>query len=271
MTIDFSLWLFVATLASGLVALVDKIWFEKKRLAQFEGKLEGLSKKEKYKLTKAPLLADYARSLFVVFLVVFALRSFVVEPFRIPSGSMLPTLKIGDFILVNKFAYGVRLPLSNKVVIKTGEPKAGDILVFHYPVYPEVDFIKRVVGVPGDKISYLNKVLTINGKVMTQTFLGNVIDPANSLTEQSKKYREDLQGVEHNIYTMPWRLDHNFKNLVVPKGEYFVMGDNRDNSEDSRYWGFVNQKYLVGKAFFVWFSWDSSDYSVRWDQIGRVL
>ncbi len=271
MTIDFSLWLFIAIVASGIIALVDKIWFEKKRLAKFEGRLDGLNKKEKYKLTKAPFLADYARSLFVVFLVVFLLRSFVVEPFRIPSGSMLPTLKIGDFILVNKFAYGVRLPLNNKVVIKTGEPKAGDVVVFHYPVYPDVDFIKRVVGVPGDKISYIDKVLYINGKEMKQKYLGEFTPRANSLTQPSKKYREDLQGVEHNIYSMPWRPDHNFKNLVVPKGEYFVMGDNRDNSEDSRYWGFVNKKYLVGKAFLVWFSWDSNDYSVRWNQIGRIL
>lgn len=271
MAIDFSLWLFIATLISGIIYFIDKFFFEKKRLFSCKGKLDGLSKKEKYKLVKAPFFADYARSLFVVFLVVFILRSFVVEPFRIPSGSMLPTLKIGDFILVNKFSYGIRWPFGNKVIFSSGKPKSGDVVVFKFPVNPKIDFIKRVVGVPGDKISYINKVLTINGKIMKQEFLAKTLDPNNSLTQSSLKISENLKGDKHNIYIMPWKNETDFKGLVVPKGKYFVMGDNRDNSEDGRYWGFVDQKYLVGKAFLVWFSWDSSDYRVRWNQIGKVI
>jgi signal peptidase I len=223
MAIDFSLWLFIATLISGIIYFIDKFFFEKKRFFSCKGKLDGLSKKEKYKLVKAPFFADYARSLFVVLLVVFVLRSFMIEPYRVPTGSLLPTIKLGDFILVNKFAYGIRWPFGNKVIVSTGTPKSGDIVVFHYPVNPNIDYIKRVIGLPGDEISYINKVLTINGKVMNQEFLGKTVDSNNSLTQASIELRENLKGNMHDIYTMPWVNTTDFKDLVVPKGKYFVM------------------------------------------------
>lgn len=270
MNIDFTFWLLFLTVASFVIMMVDWLFFEKKRKARFEGKLEGLSKKEKQKLLKPPFLADYARSLFIVFLVVFVVRAFVVENFRIPTGSMYPTLKTNSFVLVNKFAYGIRNPITNEVWIKTGEPKRGDVIVFHYPVDPKVDFIKRVVGMPGDKISYQNRRLYINGKEIPETLIGNIVEPVNSLTEKSKEYQENLLGIQHHILTMPWVSSLNFKNVVVPKGMYFVMGDNRDNSEDSRYWGFVSQSDLVGKAFFVWLSVNTSPFKIRWDELGSI-
>lgn len=272
MTINFELWLLIATVATGLVALIDKLFFEKRRLSKIDPEhLQKLNKKERYRAIKAPFFADYSRSLFLVLLVVFLLRSFAVEPFRIPSGSMLPTLKIGDFILVNKFSYGLRMPITNKVIIPIGKPKRGDIVVFKYPANPEVDFIKRLVGLPGDKISYINKELFINGKEIPKSFVGSILQPSNSPTEKSQEYREKLGKFDNSVLNVSWNNAKNFKNVVVPKGEYFVMGDNRDFSEDSRYWGFVPAKNLVGKAFFVWFSWNSSDYSIRWNQIGTVL
>lgn len=270
MNIDFTFWLLLLTVVSLIIAIIDKFFFEKKRKAQFADKLEGLDKKEKEKLLKPPLLADYARSLLPVFIIVLLLRSFVIEPFRIPSGSMYPTLKTNDFILVNKFAYGIRNPITNNTWIKTGQPKRGDVFVFHYPVDPKVDYIKRVIGLPGDVISYQNRQLTVNGKKVPEKFLRNIVESVNSSTQASKEYEENLTGVKHGILTMPWRSSISFKNLVVPKGMYFAMGDNRDNSEDSRYWGFVPASDLVGKAVFVWFSWDSDKNRVRWNQLGSI-
>ncbi|MCF6765215.1 signal peptidase I [Thiotrichales bacterium 19S3-7] len=270
MNIDFNFWLLFLTVASFIIMVVDWLFFEKKRKAKYKDQLAGLSKKEKHKLLKAPFLADYARSLFMVFLIVFLLRAFVIENFRIPTGSMYPTLKTNAFVLVNKFSYGIRSPFTNKTWIETGEPKRGDVVVFHYPVNPNVDFIKRVIGVPGDKISYQNRRLTINGKEIPETLLERLIEPINSLTQKSNKYQEDLLGVKHDILTMPFKSSLSFKDLVVPKGMYFMMGDNRDNSEDSRYWGFVPEKDLVGKAFFVWLSFDDSSYSIRWSQLGWI-
>ncbi len=269
----FPLILLILLIASALISVVDKFIFEKKRLAQLDPAidLKKLSHKQRYKLLKPPLIGDYARSLFVVFLVVFVIRSFLVEPFRIPSGSMLPDLKIGDFILVNKFAYDVRLPVWHKILFDTGKPKRGDVVVFRYPVNPRIDFIKRVVGLPGDRISYVNHVLTINGQVMSQKVIAHEMSLPDSTTQAVTKLQENLSGVMHNIYRMPWRSSQNFYHVTVPKGEYFVMGDNRDNSEDSRYWGFVPAKDLIGKAFLVWFSWDANNHSVRWSRIGKEI
>jgi signal peptidase I len=269
----FALGLLIATVAAITIAVVDKIWFEKPRvaLAKKAADFESLDKTGKQARTKAPLIADYARSLWPIFLIVFLLRSFVVEPFRIPSGSMLPGLKIGDFILVNKYDYGLRWPVWHGTFFKVGSPKRGDVVVLRFPVDPKVDFIKRVIGLPGDHVSYVNKTLFINGKKMPQKFLKNIIQPANSIAHPSKEYQETFGHKTHLIYDMPWLKARNFKNIVVPKGEYFVMGDNRDNSEDGRYWGFVKTKQLVGKAFMIWMSWDSTRYRVRWSQIGRMI
>ena len=273
--INFDYWLFIATIITGVVYLLDKLFFAKARYEKNKHKLEGLNKKEKAKVLKAPIVAEYCRSLFSVFLIVFILRAILFGNFNIPTGSMETTLPIGDFLIVNKTAYGIRMPFSNKVIIKTGEPERGDIVVFHYPVYTGVDFIKRVIGLPGDRISYIDKVLYINGKKMPQTFVRNKVVLDDSPTDPVKIYQENLGKVKHNIIDMPWRKSMNFRNLVVPKGEYFVMGDNRDNSADSRYWGFVPEKDLVGKAMFVWMSWNSNASSfwnkIRWHEIGRTF
>ncbi|MCF6767745.1 signal peptidase I [Thiotrichales bacterium 19S11-10] len=270
MNIDFTFWLLFLTVVSFIIMVIDWLFFEKKRKEKHKDKLAGLSKKEKQKLLKAPLIADYARSLFLVFLIVFLLRAFVVENFRIPTGSMYPTLKTNAFVLVDKYSYGIRNPITNHTWIQTGQPKRGDVVVFHYPVNPDIDFIKRVIGIPGDVISYKNRKLTINGKAVPQQFISNVIEPVNSLTAQSKEYEEDLLGLKHKILTMPWDYSLSFDRVVIPEGMYFVMGDNRDNSEDSRYWGFVSEKDLVGKAFFVWFSFDLQNFKVRWNQLGSI-
>lgn len=259
MNINFSLWLFILVLASGLISLLDMMVFSRYR----------------EKGVKAPFMADYARSLFVVFLVVFLIRSFLIEPYRIPSGSMLPTLKINDFVLVNKFSYGVHWPLNNGLILKTGEPKRGDVVVFEYPVQPDVNFIKRVIGLPGDMLSYVNKNLYVNGKKVPMKYLRSVDDPENSTTEASLLYQEDLpstpKSVIHQLYLMkhdPFNV--NFYNVKVPKGMYFMMGDNRDESDDSRFWGFVPQKDLVGKAFFIWMSWDSIKDRIRFSHLGFI-
>lgn len=222
-------------------------------------------------------LAEYSKSLFPVFFIVFFIRSFLFEPYKIPSASMLPTLKIGDYLFVSKFSYGIRLPLDwSHTIIPTGHPKKGDIVVFHWPVNPNVDFIKRVVGAPGDHISYINKTLTVNGKVIEKVSLGKVYDPYFDLThdiDQSTNkiqlYKTSNGGIEHYVYNFPWTDSVSFKDLVVPKGNYFVMGDDRDDSADSRYWGLVPEKNMVGKAQMIWFS--KGEGRIRYKRIGRLL
>ncbi|MFZ9034933.1 MAG: signal peptidase I [Francisellaceae bacterium] len=277
MNIDFSFWLLVLTIASGIIALIDKYKFEPKRLAPVAEQLKGMSKKERHKfihknkVLKPPFFADYARSLFSVFLIVFILRGFLLGNFYIPTPSMSPTLPVGDFLIVNKTAYGIRNPLTNDVWIPTGTPKRGDIVVFHYPVNPGVDYIKRVVGLPGDVISYTDKKLTINGKPLAYTDCkydqknsGYNGDVANTIC------MEQLGNVNHPVDWESDRPAQNFTDLVVPKGQYFVMGDNRDNSEDSRYWGFVPEKDLVGRASFVWMSWDGQNKRIRFNELGSI-
>jgi len=269
----FELILLILTVASGVVALVDKLFFEKARwqVAAQEPDFVNLSRKARKQRVKAPWVADYCRSLFIVFLVVLIVRSFLVEPFRIPSGSMLPTLKIGDFITVNKNIYGLRWPVWHIAITQLDMPKRGDIIVFRSTVNPKVNLIKRVIGLPGDQISYVNRQLTINGHEITQQYLGKAIVPADSWNQAVNEYQENLLGVVHNIYTMPWVQTDNFKDLVVPTGALFVMGDNRDNSDDSRYWGFVPQQSIIGKATNVWLSWDGNNNSIRWRRFGEKI
>lgn len=219
------------------------------------------------KAAKMPWWVEYSVSFFPVILFVFVLRSFVVEPFRIPSGSMIPTLQIGDLILVNKFSYGLRLPIIDKKVVPLGEPARGDVIVFRYPADPQVDYIKRVVGLPGDQIAYLNKKLTINGEPVPTEAKGEYFDPER--VSYASLYGEKLGDVSHEILIEDRRSAEiepfpSFPNkdlctysregvrCTVPAGNYFMMGDNRDNSADSRYWGFVPESNIVGKAFFVW-------------------
>jgi len=249
---NFALILVVLSLITGIVYLLDiLIWSKKRSADQKPGKI-----------------IEYSRSFFPVFFFVLLLRSFLVEPFRIPSGSLEPTLLVGDFLAVNKFAYGFRLPVWEKKIIPVANPKTGEIAIFRWPPDPSYDYIKRVIGVPGDKVSYHNKVLTINGKKMQQEFVEYTTDESSG--KPVALYRENLNGIVHNIYIRTDVTAEDF-DLEVPAGRYFMMGDNRDDSADSRYWGFVEDKYLRGKAFLVWMSWNGNTDSVRWSKIGRII
>ena len=213
---------------------------------------------------------EFPASFFPVIAVVFALRSFLVEPFKIPSGSMIPTLLIGDFILVNKFTYGVRLPVINVKVIDMGSPQRGDVMVFRYPRNPSLDYIKRVVGVPGDKIAYQNKRLTVNDVAVVTSALPDYLHKERA--SYAQQFSETFDGKTHRVLNdedapsfinsaaaFPNRENCLYNNAgvicTVPSGHYFMMGDNRDNSEDSRFWGFVPEANIVGKAFGIWMNW----------------
>ena len=218
-------------------------------------------------ILRQPTWIEYSGSFFPVLALVFFLRSFLYEPFKIPSSSMVPTLTVGDLILVNKFTYGIRLPVLNKKVIEIGTPQRGDVMVFKYPKDMSLDYIKRVVGVPGDRIMYKNKRLTVNGQASSYQPLPDYLD--DERLTYSKQYQENLTGREHKIlndeiapsyvqnpdaFPQHELCTYNAEGFActVPAGHYFMMGDNRDNSLDSRYWGFVPDKNIVGKAFFVW-------------------
>lgn len=222
----------------------------------------------KAKMQPEPILVDYAKSFFPVLFVVLILRSFILEPFRIPSGSMLPTLEIGDFILVNKFAYGVRLPVTHTKILATGEPKAGDVAVFRFPQDPNIDFIKRVIGVPGDHITVNDKVLSVNGIPVGHTEAGiyTPTEGGDQGNQESLRLNENLNGKKHDILVVPETASPR-GDWVVPPGHYFVMGDNRDRSNDSRYWGFVPEENLVGKAIFVWLHWNIGS---GWPSLSRA-
>lgn len=233
---DFTLILVVIVLISGVISGLDILFFKSKRNGREPG-----------------IIIDYSRSFFPVLFLVLMLRSFLFEPFQIPSGSMLPTLKIGDFILVNKFDYGLRLPVLGNTVFEVGEPKRGDVMVFKYPEDSRINFIKRVVGIPGDTVEYLNKVVYVNGEAQTLT----PVVPDNSLVipPLTEEAFEELGDREHRI----WRRmtqGRDFGPIQIPAGQYFVMGDNRDNSNDSRVWGFVDDSLVVGRAFAVWMHWE---------------
>ncbi|MDX1837329.1 signal peptidase I [Legionella taurinensis] len=249
---NFALLLVVLSAVSGFIYLLDILFWAKKREPDEQpGKI-----------------IEYARSFFPVFFIVLLLRSFLVEPFRIPSGSLEPTLLVGDFLAVNKFAYGLRLPVWEKKIIPIANPKTGEIAVFRWPPNPGYDYIKRVIGVPGDKISYRNKVLYINGQEARQTFIEYTTDESSG--KAVARYSENLNGVDHDIYVRPDVPASDFE-IEVPPGYYFMMGDNRDDSADSRFWGFVEDQYLRGKAFFVWMSWNGKTDSLRWSKIGRFI
>ena len=280
LSLGFTFWLLFLVAASGLIYIVDYLLFQKARLLHYKSELKGLSKKQKRQFykdngLKAPFVADQARSLFSVFVIVFVLRTFLIGNFLIPTASMTPTLPVGDLIFVNKTAYGIRAPFSNDTLIKMGTPARGDIVVFHYPVNPNVDFVKRVVGMPGDVISYQNKRLTINGKKLKYTdcdrHASNYYNQAVSGSNGDTVCTEQLGDVSHKVDWVNNNKTTNFQNVKVPAGHYFMMGDNRDNSEDSRYWGFVPEKDLVGKAKVVWMSWDKVNKTVRWSELGRTF
>ena len=233
----FALIMVIVLTITGLIWLLDIFVLSKKRAAN----------------AKDPILVEYSKSFFPVILLVFFIRSFVAEPFKIPSGSMMPTLLAGDFILVSKFSYGIRVPILNYTMIEVDKPKRGDVFVFHYPPKPSIDYIKRVVGLPGDVIEYKSKTLYINDKKIEQTFVDKYPYVMNEIHHiEAKEFKEALGNVNHSIliHDLP---GENFK-FEVPQGHYLAFGDNRDNSADSRVWGFVPEHNLVGRAFFIWFN-----------------
>ncbi|MBN4079069.1 signal peptidase I [Beggiatoa alba] len=265
-----------AVFLTGIIWLLDSmLWAPKRRAAahalEAQGKNTAELSEAREGLLKEPVLVEYARSLFPVILAVLVLRSFLMEPFRIPSGSMMPTLLVGDFILVNKFSYGIRLPVLNRKIIDVGEPERGDVMVFRYPKNPSIDYIKRVVGLPGDKVAYYNKQLFINGEPAKQEGQTRYTGVGAGVSMSGAKLlQENLLGVAHGIL-----IDEGSGSMegefTVPDGHYFVMGDNRDNSNDSRYWGFVPEENLVGKAFMVWMNWDPQADGIAWERLGSSI
>jgi len=272
MNFDFATLMVTAVLITGVIWLIDiYVWRPKRHQAAENLKQQGVEDKIISNTIKEPLMVEYARSFFPVILAVLVLRSFLVEPFRIPSGSMMPTLLAGDFILVNKYTYGIRLPVLNSKVVELGNPERGDVVVFRYPKNPSVDYIKRVVGLPGDTISYFGKQLYINGELAKQNGLGPYTATGEGLYMTGADLREEQLGkAEHEILIMRGRNSKEGE-FIVPEGHYFVMGDNRDNSNDSRFWGFVPDENIVGRAFMIWMNWDSVQNRVSWERIGNII
>ena len=256
---DFSLILTTATAVCGL------IWGFHALLLRL-GRGGGAESQEEN--AKEPILVEYARSFFPVLLIVLIVRSFLFEPFRIPSSSMVPTLLVGDFIFVNKYFYGLRLPVVNKKFMDIGDPERGDVVVFRLPADPSINYIKRLVGLPGDKVMYRNRRLYINGEIVASEAAGEYEGEGQP---GSLLYNELLGEVEHSILLMPDRrsLEGTF---VVPSGHYFMMGDNRDNSKDSRYQGvgIIPDGNIVGKAVLIWMNWGFTKLP-RWDRIGNEI
>ncbi|HXW66089.1 MAG TPA: signal peptidase I [Burkholderiaceae bacterium] len=282
---DFALFLFLSTVVSGAYFAAEYALFAPRRravaaqeLAEFDRRNRATSEtdadrvaKERHaleqRLSGRPWWLEYTAGFFPVIALVFLLRSFLYEPFRIPSGSMIPTLQIGDLILVNKFEYGIRLPILNRTVLEVGHPRRGDVIVFRYPHDPTQDYIKRVIGLPGDRIEYRNHELRINGVAVPLTRMDRYYDPGRMQTYE--QLIEKIDSIEHRVilldgngvqvraasqHTNPDACVYSDGGVAckVPRGSYFVMGDNRDNSEDSRFWGFVPDRNIVGHAFFIW-------------------
>jgi signal peptidase I len=290
---NFALILFILLVVSGAMWLLDVLWLKGKRMAvaqaaeaEFDARnaekvgvnLTALAADRaalRDRIARQPWYLEYTASFFPVILLVFVLRSFLFEPFRIPSGSMIPTLQIGDLILVNKYTYGIRLPVINRKIIDIGSPQRGDVMVFRFPLNPDQDYIKRVVGLPGDRIDYVDRKLSINGRPVETKPAGRYFEEGR--LQYYAEFTEKLGDVSHKIilsesaYGVPlmpvsehtdpgacrYQADGRGVSCVVPPGHYFMMGDNRDNSEDSRYWGFVPDENIVGRAFFVWMNFSN--------------
>lgn len=266
MHFDFAALLVLLTVLTGGVWAIDAMFFRAKRRTRAE---------EIGEAAKEPVVVEYGRSFFPVILAVLIIRSFLVEPFKIPSSSMMPTLLTGDFILVNKFAYGVRIPVLETKILDIGEPQRGDVAVFRFPSDPSEDYIKRVVGLPGDEITYRDKILYINGEPQNQIEIGPYIGPGaerdKTLRYRAQERQEMLDGEAHNLLIHQLGGQRKNRSWTVPPGHYFVMGDNRDNSNDSREWGFVPEDNLVGKAFFIWMHFDSAAGGFDWSRIGNSI
>ncbi len=246
---NFPLILVIATAVTGLIWLLDVLFLRSKPDSQ-------------------PIIIEYARSFFPVLFIVLVLRSFLFEPFRIPSGSMIPTLLVGDFILVNKFSYGVRLPVIHTKILDTGSPERGDVAVFRFPRNPKLDYIKRVVGMPGDSIEYKQKTLYVNGEQIPISGEKPHVSPGtDDIIPGVVRRVERLGDVEHDILVYDNRPSGD-RSWTVPDGHYFMVGDNRDNSNDSRSWGFVPEANLVGRANYIWMHWNNR---ILWSRLGERI
>ena len=292
---NFALLLFLATVVTGCYWLAERFYFLPRRrhaalaieqaaqARRAELDRQGIARVDidtgdaQQRVLAQPWWLDWTAGLFPVIAAVFLLRSFLFEPFKIPSGSMIPTLLVGDLILVNKFTYGIRLPVINTKITQGNAPQRGDVMVFRYPPQPTLDYIKRVVGVPGDEVAYINKRLTINGEPVPTDTLPDYFE--EDATRYFKQFQEELGGHPHRLlnndsvpafvqgasnFAYRENCRYSVEGVVckVPEGHYFMMGDNRDNSLDSRYWGFVPEANIVGKAFFVWMNFGN------WKRIG---
>ena len=247
---DFSLLLVLLTGISGLIWMFDALFFKRRRMDK--------AVQDKVEHPREPVVIEYSRSLFPILLIVLIFRSFLFEPFKIPSGSMIPTLLIGDFILVNKYTYGLRLPVTNTRILEIGVPERGDVIVFRYPVDPKVNFIKRLVGLPGDTITYRNKELFVNGEKVEaeeKGFLTTKDLKCSVPAGDALLLSENIGEATHEILVHS-RTRGRDGRWVVPEGHYFVMGDNRDRSNDSREWGFVPEDHLMGRAVGIWLNFD---------------
>jgi len=257
MVFDFSAVMVLLVAASGAIWGVDAWLFAPSRRQRN-------ATRDAADQLPEPALVDHARSFFPIFVIVLLLRSFLVEPFRIPSGSMIPTLLVGDFILVNKYTYGLRVPVLNTKFIPIGSPRRGDVVVFRYPEDPSTPFIKRIVGLPGDTIAYRNKRVSVNGAPLAYESLGDFVGMKSAAVHTGAElHTEALGETRHQILVTPQAptFDGEYR---VPDGHYFVLGDNRDNSRDSRYWGFVPDANLIGRAFMIWMNWDKGP------DVGRI-
>ncbi|MBN7798175.1 signal peptidase I [Parahaliea mediterranea] len=278
MTIDFPLILVILVFGSGLIWLADTLFLapaRRRELAALEAKypergaLDSPQAKQFAAQAEAraaePVIVEYARSFFPVLAVVFVLRSFLVEPFQIPSSSMVPTLQVGDYILVNKFTYGIRLPVLRTKVLDLNEPERGDVMVFFPPHMNDTYYIKRVVGLPGDTVTYRNKRLYVNGEQVPWDSLAMLPET----TGRQEVALEQLGDANHLVQVDPTRPVRDFS-VVVKPGHYFMMGDNRDNSSDSRVWGQVPERDIVGKAFAIWMHWDSLFSIPSFSRVGAI-
>lgn len=254
---NFPVSLTLLTLGTGVIFLIDQLWLKKRRQAAG---------------APAGVLTHNAREFFPILLIVWVIRSFIIQPYQVPTGSLEPTIMPGDFIAVKQFSYGVRFPIGNFKLWSTGEPKIGDIVLFYFPPDPTKVYIKRTIGTPGDHIVYKNKVLYVNGQEATQEYLGMDQDVEPGQPPISvKKIRENLNGVQHEIFVQPFGGETEDFDIVVPPGQYFMMGDNRDDSADSRVWGFVPEQNIIGKAFGIWMHWDPENHRIGFDRIGKGI
>ena len=284
---DVLSWLFVAMILAIVIVLIDLSFFKSdKKLAsdveEDKSKISKIayfliflkfSKSEKY--NHRPKLVQWSIELFPVLLLVLVFRGFIFEPFRVPSNSMMPTLLTGDFILVNKFDYGFRLPITNTKLVEFSKPNRGDVIVFRYPNYEKnpgysgVDFIKRIVAGPGDVISYKNDQLSLNGKSMNIKKIGpySAVDSGKPMNNY-QLVQELLDSMPHEMLLNPNGQSKEIPEITIPDGHYFVMGDNRSHSSDSRFWGFVPEDYIIGRAIGIWMHWDWNYNTMQFSRIG---